>query len=108
MVCSVPSFAGQAVTHCVSKHVSSGPVTIHLLSAAGSPVTPYAPPSALTTALACSRVWSIIIGETVGSIYAQQYFGSECLSHLRLFLLNTNVFVGDRSIACIIYIVFGK
>ena len=35
----------------------------HLLSATGSPVTPYAPPSSLTTVFACSRAWSIIIGE---------------------------------------------
>ena len=35
----------------------------HLLSAAGSPDTPNAPPSALTTVFACSRAWSIIIGE---------------------------------------------
>ena len=65
---SVPSFVVQAVSYCVIKHVTSGPVTIHLLSAAGSPVTLYAPTSALTTAFACSRAWSIIIGETVGSI----------------------------------------
>ena len=44
---------------CVIKHVTSGPVTIHLLSAAGSPDTPNAPLPALTTALACSRAWSI-------------------------------------------------
>ena len=34
-----------------------------LLSAAGSPVTPHAPPSSLTTTFACSRAWSIIIGD---------------------------------------------
>ena len=43
------------------KHLTSGPVPIHLLSSAGSPVTPNAPPSALTTVFACSRAWSIII-----------------------------------------------
>ena len=51
-------------TACVIKHVTSGPVTIHLLSAAGSPNTPIDPPSALTTAFACSRAWSLIIGES--------------------------------------------
>ena len=56
-------FVVQAVSYCVIKHVTSGPVTIHLLSAAGPPVTPNAPSSALTTAFACSRTWSIIIGE---------------------------------------------
>ena len=45
------------------KHVKSEPVTIHLLSAAGFPVTPNAPPSALTTASAFSRAWSISISE---------------------------------------------
>ena len=63
MECSVPSFVMQAVSYCVIKHVTSGPVTIHLLGAAGSPVTPNAPPSALTTAFACSRAWSIIMSE---------------------------------------------
>ena len=63
MVCSISSFVVQAISYCVIKHVTSGPVTIHLLSAAGSLITPYAPPSALTTALACSRAWSIIIVE---------------------------------------------
>ena len=48
--CSVPSFVVQAGFYCVIKHVTSLPVTIHILSAAGSPVTPNAPPSALTTA----------------------------------------------------------
>ena len=51
------------VSSCVIKHVTSEPVTIHLLSAAGFPVTPKAPPSALTTASAFSRAWSISIGE---------------------------------------------
>ena len=63
MICSVPSFVVQAVSYYVIKHVTSGPVTIHLLSAVGSPDTPTAPPSALTTAFACSRAWSIIIGD---------------------------------------------
>ena len=63
MVCSVPSFVVQAVSYCVIKHVTSGPATIHLLSAAESPVTRNAPLSALTTAFACSRAWSIIIGD---------------------------------------------
>ena len=63
MVCSVPFFVVQAVSYCVIKHVTSGPVTIHLLSAAGSPITPNAPPSALMTAFACSRAWLIIFGE---------------------------------------------
>ena len=30
VVCSVPSFVVQAVSYCVIKHVTSGPVTIHL------------------------------------------------------------------------------
>ena len=71
MVCSVPYFVVKAVSYCVIEHVTSGPVTIRILSATGSPDTPNAPPSALTTAFACSRAWSIIIGETVCSIYAQ-------------------------------------
>ena len=49
----------------------------NLLSAAGSPVTPNAPPSALTTSFACSRAWSIIICETVCSIYTQWHLSSE-------------------------------
>ena len=53
----------QVISYCVSKHVTSGPVTIHFLSAGGSPVTPHAPPSALTTAFVCSRAWSVITGE---------------------------------------------
>ena len=107
MVCSV-AFVVQAVSYCVIKHVTSGPVTIHLLSAAESPVTLYAPPSALTNAFACSRAWSIIIGENFRLDYAHKHFSSERLSHLRLFMLNHIVFVEDRSILCIIYIVFGK
>ena len=55
MVCSVPYFVVQAVSYCMIKHVTSGSVTIHLLSEAGFTVTPYTPPSALTTAFACSR-----------------------------------------------------
>ena len=87
----------------VTKNVTSGPVTIHLLSAAGSPVTPIAPPSALTTAFACSRAWSIIIGENCRLDLCTKHFSSE---RLKLFLLNHIVFVEDRSIWCIIYIVF--
>ena len=82
MVCSVPYFVVQAVSYCVIKHVTSGPVTIRLLSAAG------------------------FFGEN--SIYAQLHYSSERQSHLRLFLLNHIVFVEDRSILCIIYIVFGR
>ena len=56
-VCSIPSFVVQALSYCVIKHVTSGPVIIHLLSAAGSPVTTNAPPSALTNPFAFSRAW---------------------------------------------------
>ena len=58
MVCSVPSFVVQAVSYCMT----SGPVTIHLLSAAGSPVTPNAPTSILTTAFL--SLVNNIIGES--------------------------------------------
>ena len=60
MLSRLPSFVVQAVSYCVIKHVTLGPVTTHPLIATGSPVTP---PSTLTTAFACSRAWSINMGE---------------------------------------------
>ena len=53
---SVSSLVLMMATGYVIKHVIPGPVT-------ESPVTPNAPPPALTTAFACSIAWSIIIGE---------------------------------------------
>ena len=108
MVCSVLNVVVQAVYYYVIKHVTSRPVNIHLLSAAVSPVTSIAPPSALTTAFACPRARSIIIGENCRFYLCTITFQFRTLSHLRLFLLNHIVFVEDRSILCIIYIVFGK
>ena len=61
MLFLVPSFVLQAVSYRVIKQVTSGPVTIHFLRAAESPVTPKASPSASTTEFDCSRTWSIII-----------------------------------------------
>ena len=63
MVCSVPSFAVQAVSYCM---------TIHLLSAVGSPVTPNAPPPALTTLrLLAQEPGQYLLVRTFSSIYAQ-------------------------------------
>ena len=107
MVCSVPYFVVQAVSYCVIKHVTSGPVTIHLLSAA---VTPNAPPSALTTAFACSRAWSINIGKNFRLVLCRITFQfrtsepSEVVSVKSYCLCRGQ----DRCILCVIYIVFGK
>ena len=119
MVCPVPSFVVQAVSYRVIKHVTSLPVTIHLLSAAGSPVTPNAPPSALTTVFACLRARSIIIGENFRLDLCTITFQfrtlepsevvsvkTYCLCRGQYVLTETTS--ENRSILCIIYIFFAN
>ena len=51
--------------------LTSGTVIINLLSAAGSPNTPNAPPLALTTASLAQEPSQLLLVITFGSIYAQ-------------------------------------
>lgn len=109
VISSFATLASDANSYCDISSLTSGPDTVHLLIAAGSPVSPMELPSPFTTALACSCAWSMAKPENSVSLMYHKIYQLKFIKDLRVSVFQSDhVSKMDGKPSGIVYIVVCK